>query len=71
MTLIPLVLAIAALLMATRACQDEARMTARLDRACGETFASVLRGLHERRLIEARLAQLASRAAAVHEASRA
>lgn len=58
MTLIPLMLAVAALLMATRALQDEAGIAARLDRTCGATFVIAVRLIHERRLVEARLAQI-------------
>ncbi len=67
MMVVPLVLAVVAALMAVRARQHEARMNARVERTCGETFASKVRAAHERGLIEARLAQFTRRSAPVRE----
>jgi len=67
MMVVPLVLAVVAALMAVRALQDEARMNARVERTCGESFGSFVRAAHERRLIEARLAQFKRGSSPVRE----
>lgn len=65
MMVVPFVLAVVAALMALRALQSEARMNARVERTCGETFARWVREVHERRRIEARLAQMGRRSSPV------